>query len=113
MGRSGLAMQSLNDNAILVTGGAGFIGSNLVHLLTNSGYKVINLDKLTYSGHLESLTDLLDDPNHIFIQGDIADKELISSILSKHEPFAIMNLRPTFLATSSSLSKSPMNHELA
>ena len=85
-------MPNLNLNIILLTGGAGFIGSNLVHLLISQGYKVINLDKLTYSGHMESLEDLSDNPDHVFIKGDITDKELVSSILFTHKPFAIMNL---------------------
>ncbi len=82
----------IDKNTILVTGGAGFIGSNLVHLLIDNGYRVINLDKLTYSGHMESLEDLSNNPDHLFIQGDITDKELVSSILFTHKPFAIMNL---------------------
>lgn len=61
---------------VLVTGGAGFIGSNLVRFLLRErpGVKVINLDKLTYSGNLESLTDVADDPRYTFIRGDVADE---------------------------------------
>lgn len=80
-------------NPILLTGGAGFIGSNLVHfLLREKNVTVVNLDKLTYAGNLESLRDLEDDPRHIFIQGDIRDRELIDTLLSKHHPSAVMHL---------------------
>src|SRR6056297_38901 len=83
---------TLEKKSVLVTGGAGFIGSNLAQYLVDNGYKVINLDKLTYSGHLVSLERLADNFAHIFIQGDISDRELVSSILMEHKPFAVMNL---------------------
>ncbi|NOQ63564.1 MAG: dTDP-glucose 4,6-dehydratase [Methyloprofundus sp.] len=77
---------------ILVTGGAGFIGANFVlDWLAESDEPVINLDKLTYAGNLESLASLQDDPRHIFVQGDIADKELLKQLLSKYQPRAIIN----------------------
>jgi dTDP-glucose 4,6-dehydratase len=79
--------------AILVTGGAGFIGSNLVRRFCASGkYRVINLDKLTYAGNLESLSDLIDHPHHILIKGDIADRGLVKSVLEKYRPAAVLNL---------------------
>lgn len=53
---------------VLVTGGAGFIGSNFVRLtLTQSEIQIINLDKLTYAGNLESLASVMNDPNHVFL----------------------------------------------
>jgi len=58
---------------ILITGGAGFIGSNLVRLALKSGHSVINLDKLTYAGNLKNLTDIQENPNYLFIHGDIAN----------------------------------------
>ena len=74
-------------DTILVTGGAGFIGSNLVHCLLNQeDMIVVNLDKLTYAGNLESLRDLADNKRHIFIQGDINDRELVRDILKKYHP---------------------------
>jgi len=80
-------------NTILVTGGAGFIGSNLVHCLLNQeDMIVVNLDKLTYAGNLESLRDLADNKRHIFIQGDINDRELVRDILKKYHPLAVMHL---------------------
>lgn len=78
---------------ILVTGGAGFIGSNLVHyLLKMDDITIINLDKLTYAGNLESLADEMDNGRHIFVQGDIGDRELVKSLLTKYQPAAVMHL---------------------
>jgi dTDP-glucose 4,6-dehydratase len=78
---------------ILVTGGAGFIGSNLVHyLLKMDDINVINMDKLTYAGNLESLADIMDNERYIFVQGDIGDRELVKSLLAKHQPVAVMHL---------------------
>lgn len=77
---------------ILVTGGAGFIGSNLVHMLLHQGYQVITLDKLTYAGNIESLEDVLDNPSHTFIQGDIYDGVLVAELLAKYVPDAVMHL---------------------
>jgi dTDP-glucose 4,6-dehydratase len=72
---------------VLITGGAGFIGSNFVrHLLRSSpDLKVITLDALTYAGSLENLKDLPDAQRHSFIQGDICDPVLIESILRQHQ----------------------------
>ena len=70
--------------AILVTGGCGFIGSNFVrYTLRNSDYRVINVDKLTYAGNLENLSDIADHPTYEFVKGDIADKALIDGLASK------------------------------
>ncbi|TMA20426.1 MAG: NAD-dependent epimerase/dehydratase family protein, partial [Deltaproteobacteria bacterium] len=79
---------------MLVTGGAGFIGSNLVrHILRERPrWAVINLDKLTYAGNLESLADLQDDKRHLFVRGDIADTRLVERLCLEHGIEAILNL---------------------
>lgn len=78
---------------ILVTGGAGFIASALIrHFIKNTDYKILNLDKLTYAGNLESLKEIEDSENYQFVRGDICDKELVSSLLLEFRPDAIMHL---------------------
>lgn len=78
--------------SILVTGGAGFIGSNFVlDWLAQSDEPVINLDKLTYAGNLENLASLTGDPRHIFVQGDIGDRPLIDHLLHQHRPRALVH----------------------
>ncbi len=80
-----------NIRTILVTGGCGFIGSNFVrYLLQSHDYKIINVDKLTYAGNLENLSDISDHPNYEFVRGDIADKALIEGLASK-EIDAVIN----------------------
>ena len=70
---------------ILVTGGAGFIGSNFVRLLLtqDKNYKIINLDKLTYAGNLRNIKDLERNNGHTFIKGDICDATLVNKIVKK------------------------------
>ncbi len=78
---------------ILITGGAGFIGSALIrHLLNNTAHQVLNLDKLTYAGNLESLAGVADHPNYRFVQADIADSATVSQALAEFQPDAIMHL---------------------
>lgn len=81
----------LNDT-ILVTGGAGFIGSNFVldWLATEQG-RVVNLDKLTYAGNLENLASVADNPHHTFVHGDICDFDLVSRLFAEHHPRAIVH----------------------
>ena len=64
---------------ILITGGAGFIGSNFILYWTrnNPDDKIINLDSLTYAGNLENLAEMKDDPNYRFIKGDICDRDFV------------------------------------
>jgi len=77
---------------ILVTGGAGFIGANFVlEWCACADEPVVNLDLLTYAGNLGNLAGLKGDPRHIFVRGDIGDRELIDSLLARHRPRAIVN----------------------
>ena len=77
---------------IIVTGAAGFIGSNFsLNWLTHSEEKVIALDKLTYAGNLENLQSVEDNSNYLFIHADIADAKLVAKILEEHQPRAIIN----------------------
>lgn len=77
---------------ILVTGGAGFIGANFVlDWLAQSDEPIVNLDKLTYAGNLDSLKSLKDDARHIFVQGDIGNNDLVSQLLAQYQPRAIVN----------------------
>jgi dTDP-glucose 4,6-dehydratase len=77
---------------ILVTGGAGFIGSNFIlDWLAQSNEPILNLDKLTYAGNPHNLTSLQNNPAYIFVQGDIGDHALVSALLEKHQPRAILN----------------------
>ncbi|MFC3531881.1 dTDP-glucose 4,6-dehydratase [Vogesella facilis] len=77
---------------ILVTGGAGFIGANFVlDWLACKDEPVINLDKLTYAGNLQTLSSLERDPRHHFIRGDIGDRDLVASLLLEYRPRAVVN----------------------
>ncbi|MBG7602210.1 MAG: dTDP-glucose 4,6-dehydratase [Gammaproteobacteria bacterium] len=76
---------------ILVTGGAGFIGSNFVRFLLQQNVRVVNLDLLTYAGNMATISDLMDDGRHVFVEGDIGDEALIKSLLNEHQPNAIVN----------------------
>lgn len=77
----------------LVTGGAGFIGSNFVHYMLNkyNDIKIINLDKLTYAGNLENLKSVEGNKNYTFVQGDICDKELVEGLFNKYEIDYVVN----------------------
>lgn len=77
---------------ILVTGGAGFIGSNFVlDWLAQNDEAVVNLDKLTYAGNLENLASLSGNTRHVFVHGDIGDQALVSRLLAEHRPRAVLN----------------------
>ncbi len=76
----------------LITGGAGFIGANFV-LAARAARRarIVNLDKLTYAGNLQNLASLRDDPDHLFIHGDIGDRELVRRLLADHRPRAVVH----------------------
>src|SRR5690348_4286497 len=76
---------------LLVTGGAGFIGANFVLQAVADGLHVVNLDKLTYAGNLDTLASLHGDARHVFAQGDIGDRALVARLLTEHHPDAIVN----------------------
>ncbi|MBU3159392.1 dTDP-glucose 4,6-dehydratase [Clostridium frigoris] len=78
----------------LVTGGAGFIGSNFVHYMLNKyskDIKIVNFDKLTYAGNLENLKEIEDRTNYTFVQGDVCDKELVEKLFKKYDFDYVVN----------------------
>jgi len=75
----------------LVTGGAGFIGGNFVLEAIRLGNRVINLDALTYAGNLQTLASVAGNPDHIFVHGDIGDRDLVMRLLAEHQPHAVLN----------------------
>jgi dTDP-glucose 4,6-dehydratase len=78
---------------LLVTGGAGFIGSALVRqLIQETDWRVINVDKLTYAGNLESLADLIDHPRHLFRRTDICDRASIDALFAEFTPAGVIHL---------------------
>ena len=78
---------------ILVTGGAGFIGSAVIrHLINETQHQVINLDKLTYAGNLESLRSVSEDPRYRFEQVDICDASSVARVFEQHQPEIVMHL---------------------
>ena len=83
-----------NNNSILVTGGAGFIGSHLLRLLVNKypQYRIVNLDALTYAGNLANLRDIEQAPNYIFERGDITRQEYVQALFRKYAFDAVIHL---------------------
>ena len=80
------------NNKIIVTGGLGFIGSNLIDLLVKKNFNVLNLDKVSYSSNFYNVKDLKINKNYKFIKCDISNKQKITKILKKEKPTAIFNL---------------------
>ena len=78
---------------LIVTGGAGVIGSNFVRLaLARTAARVVVVDKLTYAGNLRSLDDVAKDPRFTFVEADIADRTAMEAILGEHRPTGLVNL---------------------
>ena len=75
----------------LVTGGAGFIGGNFVLEAVAQGVRVVNLDALTYAGNRDTLASLDGDDRHVFVEGDIGDRDLVARLLAEHRPEAVVN----------------------
>jgi dTDP-glucose 4,6-dehydratase len=76
---------------VLVTGGCGFIGTNLVRLLVGK-YRVVNLDALTYAANPLSLVDLNENPNYVFVKGNVTDRHLVESLFEAHQPVGVFHL---------------------
>ena len=93
----------------LITGGAGFIGSNFVYymLKKHENIQLVNLDKLTYAGNLENLKNAERDSRHIFVQGDICDKEQVSGLFEKYDFDYVINF-----AAESHVDRSITNPEI-
>ncbi len=81
----------MHQSVILVTGGAGFIGSNFVHEAVGRGHKVVNLDALTYAGNMDNLAALEGNPAHVFVRGSILDGALVTNLLTEHQPDAVVH----------------------
>ena len=78
---------------ILVTGGAGFIGSAVVrHIINHTQDSVVNLDKLTYAGNLDSVSSVANSERYAFVQADICDRAALDKIFAEHQPDAVMHL---------------------
>ena len=81
------------DSLLLVTGGAGFIGSNFIHYVfkKNNKLNILNLDNLTYAGNLLNLKTIENNNRYKFIKGDILNKKLVNKIFSQYNPDSIIN----------------------
>lgn len=79
---------------VLITGGAGFIGSHVVRLMVNkySNYRIVNFDKLTYAGNLKNLKDIENAPNYVFIKGDICDREALKTAFTEYAVSDVIHL---------------------
>ena len=82
------------QQTILITGGAGFIGSHLVRLMVNShpDYHIVNLDKLTYAGNLENLKDIESRPNYTFVKGDITNEAQMQQLFAAFQFDGVIHL---------------------
>lgn len=82
------------SKTIIITGGAGFIGSHVVRLFVTKypGYKIINLDALTYAGNLENLRDIENEPNYTFVKADIQQPDVLENIFQQYSPDGVIHL---------------------
>jgi dTDP-glucose 4,6-dehydratase len=93
---------------ILVTGGAGFIGSAFVRLTVGAGHTIVNYDKLTYAGNLENLTAVEDQPGYTFVRGDICDAVAVEAVFAEHKPEAVVHFAAESHVDRSILSPEPV-----
>ncbi len=77
---------------IFVTGGAGFIGSHFIKFLLDQGHFVINIDKLTYAGNIENLSDYVKDKNYIFYKEDVCNVDMMTMLMFRHQPDSIVHM---------------------
>jgi len=90
---SNIGKTIMTSKTVLITGGAGFIGSAVIrHIINNTNHQVVNVDKLTYAGNLESLTDVSDSERYQFEQVDICDAVEIKRVFNQYQPDIIMHL---------------------
>ena len=83
----------MNPKKLLITGGAGFIGSAVIrYIINNTNYSVVNIDKLTYAGNLESLSSVEHDPRYTFEKVDICNSTEVSRVFNTHQPDLVMHL---------------------
>ena len=81
----------MTEGTLIVTGGAGFIGSNFVRHAIAHGRSVVTLDALTYAGNLANISSVMDDARHTFVEGSIADRPLVARLIAEHRPSVIVN----------------------
>jgi dTDP-glucose 4,6-dehydratase len=81
----------MQPRVLLVTGGAGFIGSNFVLEAVRRGYTIVNLDALTYAGNIDNLASLEGNPSHTFVHGSILDSALVTNLLNRYQPDAVVH----------------------
>lgn len=82
----------MTPDRLLITGGAGFIGSAVVRRAVRAGCRVLNLDKLTYAGSLSTVAEIADEANYEFVKGDIADRALVRALFQRFQPTAVVHL---------------------
>src|SRR5574339_91980 len=100
-------MAMTGKQTVIVTGGCGFIGANFVRSLVKSGgYRVVNLDAMTYAANALSLIDLDSHPDYIFVKGSITDRDLVASLFMKYQPVGVFHL-----AAESHVDRSIVNAE--
>lgn len=95
-------------NTVLVTGGCGFIGSHFIRLVLSSGrWRVVNLDKLTYAGSIENMSGLRENGSYRFVEGDIADRHLVDTVLRAEKPHSVVNFAAESHVDRSILDSTP------